>query len=276
MFGLQPLAGRLWAVGDRARRDPGRLPAALHGGGPPLRHRPVGAGRDRLGRDPARPLARARRALGRERVRLLRRADAVLRRRVGEHVGAVTASTATATGAGHRTTRRTRSPPPRATCALRAHRRTTGAALFAYNHADWYVAQVLAKAGEYRGAPRPGAGLVLDPGTVRELLANLRIVLTPVQRADLLAGAHRPAAGDDARGDRPPPLGRDHGAARPTTTRAPTTRPAARWTSARSTARSAAAAAAARARSSCASSPRSKVQLRSTELIYCWDPDGPA
>src|SRR5918996_6007379 len=51
------------------------------------------------------------------------------------------------------------------------------AALFAYNHADWYVAQVLAKAAVYRGAPRPGARLVLDPGTVRELLANLRIVL---------------------------------------------------------------------------------------------------
>jgi hypothetical protein len=61
-------------------------------------------------------------------------------------------------------------------------------ALFAYNHADWYVAQVLEKAGEYRAASRPGAGLVLDPGTVRELLANLRVVLTPVQRADLLAG----------------------------------------------------------------------------------------
>ena len=49
-------AGRLRAVGDRARRDPARVPAALRGGGPSLRHRPVGAGRDRLGRDPARPL----------------------------------------------------------------------------------------------------------------------------------------------------------------------------------------------------------------------------
>ena len=30
------------------------------------------------------------------------------------------------------------------------------AALFAYNHADWYVAEVLAKADEYRGAAAAG------------------------------------------------------------------------------------------------------------------------
>jgi hypothetical protein len=62
------------------------------------------------------------------------------------------------------------------------------AALFAYNHADWYVAQVLAKAATYRAAPGPGGGLPADPATVRELLRNARILLTPVQRADLLAG----------------------------------------------------------------------------------------
>jgi Transglycosylase SLT domain len=63
------------------------------------------------------------------------------------------------------------------------------AALFAYNHADWYVAEVLAKAAEYRGA---GVALPADPATVRGLLRNPRVVLTPVQRADLLAGGIDP------------------------------------------------------------------------------------
>jgi hypothetical protein len=66
------------------------------------------------------------------------------------------------------------------------------AALFAYNHADWYVADVLAKAAVYRGAPRPGTGLTIDATTVRELLRNPRIVLTAVQRTDLLAGGIDP------------------------------------------------------------------------------------
>ncbi len=41
--------------------------------------------------------------------------------------------------------------------AVRRARPTTTRALFAYNHADWYVAEVLAKADEYRGAAT-GAG----------------------------------------------------------------------------------------------------------------------
>jgi hypothetical protein len=51
---------------------------------------------------------------------------------------------------------------------------------------------VLAKTAVYRGAPRPGAGLTVDAATVRELLGNPRIVLTPVQRTDLLAGGIDP------------------------------------------------------------------------------------
>ena len=51
---------------------------------------------------------------------------------------------------------------------------------------------MLAKAALYRGAPRPGAGLTVDAATVRELLRNPRIVLTPVQRTDLLAGGIDP------------------------------------------------------------------------------------
>jgi hypothetical protein len=51
---------------------------------------------------------------------------------------------------------------------------------------------VLDKAAVYRGAPRPGAGLTVDAATVGELLRNPRIVLTPVQRTDLLAGGIDP------------------------------------------------------------------------------------
>src|SRR5918992_2204727 len=62
------------------------------------------------------------------------------------------------------------------------------AALFAYNHADWYVAEVLAQAADYRGSPHPGSELLIDAASVRELLRNPRIVLTPIQGTDLLAG----------------------------------------------------------------------------------------
>ena len=67
------------------------------------------------------------------------------------------------------------------------------AALFAYNHADWYVAQVLALADRYRGAPT-----ILPPfrqpaaASVNKLLANPRITLTAPQRPDLQAGAIDP------------------------------------------------------------------------------------
>ena len=135
---------------------------------------------------------------------------------------------------------------------------------------------MLAKAAVYRGAPRPGAGLPVDAATVRELLRNPRIVLTPVQRADLLAGGIDPrliatlaAIGRRHTVDH-------HRAARPTTTPAPTTRPAGRWTSAPSTASSADGGRA----GACAQLVRELAavegETRSTELIYCWDPDGPA
>jgi hypothetical protein len=80
-------------------------------------------------------------------------------------------------------------PQPHATCAPRAHPPTTARAIFAYNHADWYVADVLARADAYRGAATgPAASSPADTASVRELLANPRIVLTPGQRADLRAG----------------------------------------------------------------------------------------
>ena len=63
------------------------------------------------------------------------------------------------------------------------------AALFAYNHADWYVAEVLAKADQYRGAASVGQGALPDvPATVGQILGNPRIELTPIQRGDLRGG----------------------------------------------------------------------------------------
>ena len=75
----------------------------------------------------------------------------------------------------------------RASGAPRDYRR----AIFAYNHAQWYVDQVLAKAAEYRAADvEAPAGDLPDAGmAAREVLANRRITLTPGQRADI-AGGH--------------------------------------------------------------------------------------
>ena len=61
-------------------------------------------------------------------------------------------------------------------------------ALFAYNHADWYVADVLAKAAEYRGPPRGSPPLPNVAATVHEVLRDARITLTTMQRADLAGG----------------------------------------------------------------------------------------
>lgn len=65
-------------------------------------------------------------------------------------------------------------------------------ALFAYNHADWYVNQVLAQADRYRGSPisgRGGQALELPSvASVRELLRSPNLVLTrpASQRGDLV------------------------------------------------------------------------------------------
>jgi hypothetical protein len=60
-------------------------------------------------------------------------------------------------------------------------------ALFAYNHADWYVREVLEIAAGYRDAassPSPGSFDV----SVEAVLRNPRIQLTGVQRVDLASG----------------------------------------------------------------------------------------
>lgn len=63
-------------------------------------------------------------------------------------------------------------------------------AIFSYNHAQWYVDQVLAQAAEYRAADtQASAGDIPDAGmAARTVLASRRITLTPVQRSDVAAG----------------------------------------------------------------------------------------
>src|SRR3954469_762020 len=71
------------------------------------------------------------------------------------------------------------------------------AALFAYNHAEWYVAQVLAKADEYRGAatgelPAAPEGVPPAADSMRQILADHGIALTPSQRTDVRSGVLDP------------------------------------------------------------------------------------
>ncbi|MDA0165652.1 lytic transglycosylase domain-containing protein [Solirubrobacter ginsenosidimutans] len=70
-------------------------------------------------------------------------------------------------------------------------------AIFAYNHAVWYVNEVLAKADQYRSAtPLPGGGGTDDvppPSvTVPEILDDRGITLTPIQRGDVRSGTLDP------------------------------------------------------------------------------------
>jgi hypothetical protein len=81
----------------------------------------------------------------------------------------------------------------RANGAPRDYRR----AIFAYNHADWYVDDVLAAAARYRGAlrgtrPDDLARIRANRDNVAALLRNRRITLTPIQRADLQSGTIDP------------------------------------------------------------------------------------
>lgn len=62
-------------------------------------------------------------------------------------------------------------------------------AIFAYNHASWYVDDVLATAQRYRATEALPAAAQAD---VAQLLSNPRITLTDVQRADLVAGGIDP------------------------------------------------------------------------------------
>jgi hypothetical protein len=61
-------------------------------------------------------------------------------------------------------------------------------ALFAYNHADWYVAEVLATAASYRGAPDGSRPLPQLTASAAEVLRDPGIAMTLLQRADLSGG----------------------------------------------------------------------------------------
>jgi hypothetical protein len=155
------------------------------------------------------------------------------------------------------------------------------AALFAYNHAEWYVAEVLAKAAEYRGSPSvAGDTPGLDSGVLSDVLHNPRITLTPIQQSDLRSGAidprlmatlawigrhhsvvitalksdHSRYTVDGAVSNHAAGRAMDIGAVDGETCRGTRT-------------------------GHCADLVRElagvKGPLRATELIYCWDPDGP-
>jgi hypothetical protein len=65
-----------------------------------------------------------------------------------------------------------------------------GRALYAYNHAAWYVQAVLAEAQRYRGAYLPPSPAALDGAAAPPaVLGDARILLSdPLQRADVAAG----------------------------------------------------------------------------------------
>jgi hypothetical protein len=120
---------------------------------------------------------------------VLRGPDAVLRDRLAEHVGSLRRRR-------QRGRRTSVYDPEDAIPAAARYLAASGApddyhaALFAYNHAEWYVAEVLAKAAEYRGSPgAAGDTPELDSAALSGVLRNPRISLTPIQQADLRSGA---------------------------------------------------------------------------------------
>jgi hypothetical protein len=157
------------------------------------------------------------------------------------------------------------------------------AALVAYNHAEWYVAEVLARAAEYRGSPTAAAGdsPELDSAKLSDVLDNPRITLTPIQEADLRSGQidgrviatlawigrhhsvaitalksdHSHYTVDHTVSNHSAGRAMDIGAVDGETCRGTRT-------------------------GACADLARELAAvegpLRATELIYCWDPDGPA
>ena len=211
-------AGRLRPVQGRRGRDPPAVPQLYQQRRRALRHRPLDPRRDRRDRDPPRhappPPASAPAS-----TRYGCCAGPMQFSIVGSpSTWAATASTATATAAAPPTTPRTRSPPPPATCAPAAPPPTTARAIFAYNHADWYVAEVLAQAAAYRGAAIVTAGSPGETASIRDLLANPRIVLSPASASTSVPAAS--TRGCSTRSvDRPPPHLSSSRPCGPTTTR---------------------------------------------------------
>jgi hypothetical protein len=155
------------------------------------------------------------------------------------------------------------------------------AALLAYNHAEWYVTEVLAKGTEYRGSAEVvGDTPELDSGVLSDVLHNPHPHADPTIRPALRRD--RPTPHRHARVDRPPPLRRHHRTeVRPLPLHhrrqrlQPRRRP--RYGHRH------------RGRRDLPRDPHRQLRrppvrelaavhgpLRATELIYCWDPDGPA
>ncbi len=156
------------------------------------------------------------------------------------------------------------------------------AALFAYNHAEWYVAEVLAKAAEYRGRPAAAGGTPeLDSGALSDVLRNPRITLTPIQQSDLRSGAIDPRLIATLAW-----IGRRHSvvitALKSDHSRYTVDGTVSNHTAGRAMDIGAVDGETCRGTRTgrCADLVRElaavKGPLRSTELIYCWDPDGPA
>ena len=248
IFGLQPLQARLRAVRGRARRDPGRVPRLYGRRRRALRHRPVDPRRDRRDRDPPRPLHRPRRALRRQ------HATAAAPARCSSRSSARPSTWDSYGVDGNRDGRRSPYDPADAIPAAARYLRASGAPGGLPRARSSPTTTPTGTSP--RSSPRPTPTAAPPPARAgsprragdasRELLANPRIVLTPGQRADLRAGGIDPRLLVDARRGSAAATPSSSPRCAPTTTRAPTTRPAARWTSAPSTARSAAAPAPAR------------------------------
>jgi hypothetical protein len=80
---------------------------------------------------------------------------------------------------------------PAAARYLRAHGAPSDyhRAIFAYNHADWYVSDVLARAAAYRKAASAAGSAGITGVDTADLLRNPRVLLTDIQRADVANGA---------------------------------------------------------------------------------------
>jgi hypothetical protein len=83
---------------------------------------------------------------------------------------------------------------PAAARYLRAHGAPSDyhRVIYAYNHADWYVSDVLARAAAYRKAAAAAGSAGITGVDAADVLRNPRMLLTDIQRADLASGAIDP------------------------------------------------------------------------------------
>ena len=188
IFGLQPAQiGYGPSATARAEIPPAYLRLYVDAGAE-LRRRPVDPRRHRRDRDRPRPLDRAWRALRRQRLRLLRRPDAVLDRRPPEHLGPLRSRRQPRRPHLPLRRRRTRSPPPPATCAPAAPPATTTPPCSPTTTPTGTSPRSSPRPPTTAAPPQRRAAAAARRGNVGEVLRDPRIVLTPIQRADLHGG----------------------------------------------------------------------------------------